>query len=78
MLGGVVVPIPTFPLEFQIPVPLSKYASPDTVSAVVDAYGSVLYEVAVEVITPEIPSVDDRVVAPVTASVLPKVVAPVT
>jgi hypothetical protein len=46
-----VVPIPTFPLEFQTPEP-GKYAVPETVSAVVDAYGKVFAAVAVEVIVP--------------------------
>jgi len=35
--AGEVVPIPTFPLEFQIPLP-GKYALLATVSAVVEAY----------------------------------------
>ena len=34
---GLVVPMPTLPLEFQMPLP-AKYASPDTEMAVVDAY----------------------------------------
>ena len=34
------VPTPTFPLEFQIPDP-GKYAFPETVRAVVEAYGNV-------------------------------------
>ena len=34
---GDVVPMPRFPLLFQIPLP-GKYALPETVSAVVDAY----------------------------------------
>jgi hypothetical protein len=47
---GLVVPMPTLPLEFQIPEP-GKYALPDTVRAVVDAYGNVdarVVEVAVK------------------------------
>ena len=47
------MPIPTLPLEFQIPLP-GKYALPETVSAVVDAYGKVLKVVAVEVMAPVI------------------------
>jgi len=48
---GLSVPMPTLPLEFQIPEP-GKYASPETVSAVVDAYGKVFLDVAVEVMAP--------------------------
>ena len=37
---GADVPMPTLPLEFQMPEP-GKYALPDTVSAGVEAYGNV-------------------------------------
>src|SRR3989338_6183188 len=40
---GVVVPMPTLPLEFQMPLP-AKYASPDTEDAVEDAYVAVRRE----------------------------------
>src|SRR3989344_2362964 len=37
MPHGVVVPMPTLPLEFQMPEP-GKYALPETVRAVVEAF----------------------------------------
>ena len=41
---GLLVPTPTSPLPFQTPE-FAKYALPETVSAVVDAYGKMLARV---------------------------------